>query len=126
MAEHRMPAQGDFCWNELSTTDAEAAKKFYAGLFGWEYKAGDVEGAQYNEIVANGRHVGGIHQMGGGPPQWVPYVAVDDVDAAARKVEELGGKVCFPPADIPHVGRFCMINDPAGATISIIKLTSPM
>lgn len=126
MAEQRMPVNGDFCWNELSTTDAEAAKKFYADLFGWEYKAGDVAGAQYNEIMANGRPVGGIHQMGDGPPQWGAYVAVDDVDAAAKKVEELGGKLCFPPTDIPHVGRFCMINDPTGATISIIKLTNPM
>lgn len=127
MAEHGMPVSGDFCWNELATTDAEAAKKFYAALFGWEYKAGDVEGAPYNEIMANGKPVGGIHQMGaefGGPmpPHWMPYVSVDDVDAAAARVEGLGGKVCVPPCDIPHVGRFCVINDPAGAAISLITL----
>ena len=131
MAEHTISPHGSFCWNELATTDAEAAKKFYGELFGWQYKAGDVAGAAYNEIMANGRPVGGIHQMGaesggGMPTQWTPYVAVDDVDAAAKRVEELGGKVCFPPTDIPNVGRFCMINDPAGAPISIIKLTSPM
>ncbi len=122
MAEFTMPAHGDFCWYELSTTDAEAAKRFYGELFGWQYKGGDVEGAQYNEIVANGKPVGGIHQMGGGPPQWVAYVAVSDVDAAARRVEELGGKVSVPPTDIPNVGRFCMISDPAGAIISLITL----
>ena len=123
MAEFTMPKHGDFCWNELSTTDAEGAKKFYAELFGWEYKAGDAAGAAYNEIMANGRPVGGIHQMGGGPPQWVAYVAVDDVDAAAKKVEELGGKLFFPPTDIPNVGRFCMISDPAGATLSLVTLS---
>lgn len=122
MAEFTMPKHGDFCWYELSTTDAEAAKKFYAELFGWEYKGGDVGGAQYNEIVANGRPAGGIHQMGGGPPHWMAYVAVSDVDASARRVEELGGKICVPPTDIPKVGRFCVINDPAGATISLITL----
>ena len=122
MAEFTMPKHGDFCWYELSTNDAEAAKKFYGELFGWEYKGGDVEGAPYNEIMANGRPVGGIHQMGGGPPQWVAYVAVSDVDASAKRVEELGGKVSVPPMDIPNVGRFCMINDPAGAMISLITL----
>jgi predicted enzyme related to lactoylglutathione lyase len=125
-----MPVSGEFCWNELATTDAEAAKKFYADLFGWEYKVGDVEGVAYSEIMVGGRPVGGIHQMGaefsGAPPHWTAYVAVSDVDAAARKVEELGGKVCVPPTDIPNVGRFCVINDPAGATMSLIKMTHPM
>ena len=131
MSEHGMPAHGAFCWNELSTTDAWAAKKFYAELFGWEYKAGDVDGHAYAEIMANGRPVGGIHQMGeefGGemPPHWMPYVAVADVDEAARRAGELGGKVCVPPTDIPNVGRFSVITDPTGAAISLIKLTSPM
>lgn len=130
MPEHGMPVNGDFCWNELSTTDAGAAKKFYAELFGWEYKVGDVEGAAYSEIMANGRPVGGIHEMGaefGGnmPPHWMAYVAVDDVDASAKRAGELGGKVCVPPTDIPNVGRFSVINDPTGATISIIKLGGP-
>jgi uncharacterized protein len=128
MAEFKMPGNGDFCWYELATTDAEAAKKFYAALFGWEYKAGDIGGVAYSEIVANGRAVGGIHQMGaefeGAPPHWMGYVAVADVDASAKKVEELGGKVCVPPTDIPTVGRFCVINDPAGAPISLIKITA--
>ena len=130
MAEHGMPAHGEFCWNELATTDAEAAKKFYAGLFGWEYKVGDVDGVSYNEIMSNGRPVGGIHEMGaefgGMPTHWMAYVAVSDVDAAARRVGELGGKVCVPPTDIPKVGRFCVINDPTGGTMSLIKITGPM
>jgi predicted enzyme related to lactoylglutathione lyase len=29
-------APGTFCWVDLGTTDAEGAKKFYTGLFGWE------------------------------------------------------------------------------------------
>lgn len=52
------------------------------------------------------------------------YVAVDDVDEAARRVWELGGKVCVPPQDIPEVGRFCVVNDPAGATLSLITLSA--
>ena len=122
MAEFQMPAHGDLCWYELSTTDAEAAKKFYGELFGWEYKGGDVEGAPYNEIFANGKPVGGIHQMGGGPPQWTAYVAVSDVDASAKRVGALGGKISVPPMDIPKVGRFCVISDPAGASIALITL----
>ena len=35
----------------------------------------------------------------------------------------LGGKVVLPPMDIPNVGRFSVLADPAGATFAIIKLT---
>lgn len=127
MSEQAMSSHGSFCWNELSTTDAGAAKQFYAELFGWEYKSGDVAGVSYSEIMVGGRPVGGIFQTGaeheGTPPHWMPYVAVDDVDAAAGRVESLGGKICVPPTDIPGVGRFCVVNDPTGATVSLLTMT---
>lgn len=136
MSEHKMtmPAEGAFCWSELATTDLGAARDFYKTLLGWEIKestaTGSCEGAEvavvYNEIVVGGEHVGGMYGMGpeygGAPPHWMSYVAVADVDERARKVVELGGKVCVPPTDIPNVGRFCVINDPAGAAISLITL----
>ena len=134
MSEQTTPANGSFCWNELSTTDSDADIKFYTELLGWEIKTSDAtacEGSEappmvYNEIVVAGRHVGGIYKMGpeqgGEPPNWRPYVAVDDVDAKAAQVAELGGKVRVPPTDIPNTGRFCVINDPTGATISLITL----
>ena len=126
MAEHMMPAHGAFCWNELASKDAEAAKKFYSELLGWQYKTSDGAGMVYNEIVVNGQHVGGLYQMtaeyGDAPSHWGAYVAVDDVDASAKRAEELGAKICVPPTDIPNTGRFCMITDPTGASISLITL----
>ncbi|MDT5063607.1 MAG: uncharacterized protein QOH63_4066 [Acidobacteriota bacterium] len=127
MAEHTLPANGAFCWNELGTTDLETAKKFYTDLFGWRLKESKAAGMIYNEIVVGDREVGGMYQMtaefGNTPSHWMAYVAVDDVDAKAKQVAELGGKVCVPPTDIPNVGRFCVINDPTGATISLIKIS---
>ncbi len=135
MSEQTMPANGSFCWNELSTTDDAAAIKFYTELLGWEVKSSNMppcEGSEaaapmvYNEIVVDGKHVGGIFKMGPEfgqiPSHWMPYVAVEDVDAKAAQVAELGGKVCVPPTDIPNTGRFCVVNDPTGATISLITL----
>jgi len=127
MAEHNTPPQGVFCWNELASSNAEAAKRFYTELLGWELKEGQVDAMKYTEIIAGGRPIGGIYQMGpeygNAPSHWMPYVAVNDVDASAKRVEELGGKVCVPPTDIPTVGRFSVITDPVGATFSIIKLS---
>lgn len=136
MSEQMMPANGTFCWNELSTGDDAAAIKFYTELLGWEIKRSDAtascpEGTEappvvYNEIVVDGTHIGGIFKMGPefgeAPSHWMAYVAVDDVDARAARVTELGGTICVPPTDIPNVGRFSVINDPTGATISLITL----
>lgn len=121
-----MPAHGTICWTELTTKDVETAKKFYSELLGWTMNRSAVAGVDYTEFQAGGRPIGGMFQMtaefGDAPSHWMSYVAVEDVDAAARRVEELGGKVCVPPTDIPNTGRFCVINDPTGATISLITL----
>ena len=110
MSEHTMPAHGAFCWNELSTTDDDAAQKFYTELLGWEIKEGNApacEGSEgppmvYNEIVAGGQHVGGIYKMGpefgGAPSHWMSYVAVDDVDAK-RRAGRGTGRQGLRPAD---------------------------
>lgn len=127
MAEHEMPQNGTFCWNELATKDLGAAKKFYTELLGWQLQESTTAGMAYNEIVVGNAHIGGMYQMmpeqGDAPSHWMAYVAVDDVDAKAKQAAELGGKVCVPPTDIPNVGRFCVINDPTGATFSLVKLS---
>ena len=129
MSEHKMPANGAFCWNELATKDLDAAKRFYTELLGWQFQVSEAAGMAYNEIVAGGEHIGGLYQLGpeqgDAPSHWTAYVAVDDVDARAARVEELGGQLRVPPTDIPNVGRFCAITDPSGATISLITIAMP-
>jgi predicted enzyme related to lactoylglutathione lyase len=111
----------------LATTDDAGAKKFYTELLGWQLKEGDVSPMAYTEIIVGEAHVGGIYKMcpeyGDAPSHWMPYVSVDDIDASVKRVEELGGKICVPPHDIPNVGRFSVITDPQGATLSLITLS---
>ncbi|HEY6602257.1 MAG TPA: VOC family protein, partial [Xanthobacteraceae bacterium] len=54
-------------------------------------------------------------------PSWLGYVGVDDVDAAANRIEELGGAVHVPPTEIPNVSRFSIAVDPQMATIALLK-----
>jgi predicted enzyme related to lactoylglutathione lyase len=125
MANEAQPAHGQICWNELMTPNAQGAEKFYGELFGWKAKATPMGDFTYHMLSAGGKDFGGIMPMTGPmwqgvPPHWMMYVAVADVDAAAKKVVELGGKVCVPPTDIP-VGRFAVVNDPQGATFSLFQ-----
>lgn len=53
------------------------------------------------------------------PPHLMVYIAVDDVDAAAKKAAEIGGKIHKEPTDIPNVGRMAIIADPGGAIFSV-------
>lgn len=119
-----MKQHGAFSWNELMTTDLEAAKKFYSELFGWtlnDMQSGDMP---YTIAKADETEVAGLMAMppeaGNMPPMWGGYVTVDDVEASAKQTEALGGKIMLPPQDIPKVGRFCVISDPQGATLSLI------
>lgn len=125
--KHVNPPHGSICWTELGTKDVRAAKKFYTELFGWKVsESKSAGGMDYSEIEIGGRQVGGMYQlteqMGNMPSHWISYIAVDDVDKTAERVTELGGKINMPIMDIPHVGRFCVITDPTGATIALITL----
>lgn len=115
---------GAFSWNELMTSDVDAAKTFYGQLFGWTLEDMNIDGMGYIMAKAGDKEVAGIMGMppevGNMPPAWGAYVTVDDVEASARQAEILGGKILMEPQDIPDVGRFCVICDPQGATISLI------
>jgi hypothetical protein len=122
---------GAFSWNELMTTDPQAALAFYGKLFGWTSDRMEMPEGVYHVVKVNGTGVGGIMSMpkeaaaGGMPPTWGTYVTVDDVDAVAKSAASLGGKVVHGPEDIPGVGRFAVILDPQGAPINVITYRMP-
>jgi predicted enzyme related to lactoylglutathione lyase len=120
---------GAFSWCELMTTDPEAAREFYTQLFGWGSKAMDMPNGTYTTLQVGEASVAGLMKIpadaAGMPPTWGCYVTVDDVDATCRKVEQLGGKVCVPVMELPSVGRMAVIQDPQGATLSIISYAMP-
>lgn len=116
---------GAFSWNELTTTDPQAAGAFYSALLGWRIDAVDMGTGPYHVVKCGDVAVGGIMRTPPGapamPPQWGSYVTVDDVDATVGRCAELGGTVLMPPTDIPTVGRMAVIADPQGAALSIIR-----
>jgi len=126
----RVNEHGAMCWHELQTRDPEAAKAFYATVFGWGTAVEEMDGADdYFMWKLGETTVGGLMVMGEDfpsdvPSNWLVYFAVDDCDAAVARVAELGGSVHVPPTDIPP-GRFAVVSDPDGAMFSVIKLTPP-
>lgn len=120
-------SKGSFVWYELMTTDPDAAAAFYAKVVGWTTADSKMPGMKYILLEAGPAQVGGIMAIPDGAkamgarPGWEGYIAVDDVDAAAKRIAAAGGQIHKAPDDIPNVGRFAVMADPQGATFMIFR-----
>jgi predicted enzyme related to lactoylglutathione lyase len=114
-----MSTSGHFVWYDLLTNVAEAAKAFYSRVAGWTTQPWGED--SYAMWVAGETPIGGVMQFPQVPPYWMAHLSVDDVDAAARRAQELGGRIQQPPTDIPQVGRFAVVADPQGAQFSLFR-----
>lgn len=132
MAEMIQPKHGELCWRELTTQNVGAAKDFYQGLFGWNLAKSNVSPVDYTEIHVGEKAVGGMMQIdknwGEGweniPAHWMTYIAVDSCDETLEKIKANGGNICVPAFDAPNVGRMAVVNDPSGATFSVIQFVN--
>jgi len=113
---------GDFFWNELHTSDPRAAAAFYGKVIGYAHEAmGD-----YHVLSSSGAGRAGVTAARGEPPHWLPYVMSDDIDATIARVVPAGGTVTTAPTDIPGIGRYAVLRDPAGASLAVMKPTPRM
>jgi predicted enzyme related to lactoylglutathione lyase len=121
---------GEFSWNELATTDHEAAFAFYSKVFGWQALHRHDMGPMGTYLIfgANGVQYGGMFKMDphhGSHPFWLPYAAVADVDASAKVVNAAGGRVINGPMDVPGEGRIAQLTDPSGVMFAIHAQKAP-
>lgn len=127
MATTTKYAHGVFSWTQLGTTDTAAAKRFYGGLFGWEFE--DMPAPPdmtYTFIRSKGRSVGGLAVLPkeaiehGAPPHWLPFVNVTNADDVVKKATQAGGKLPMGNAmDVMDAGRMAVLQDPTGAQVAI-------
>ncbi|MGA8323810.1 MAG: VOC family protein [Xanthobacteraceae bacterium] len=121
---------GTFHWNELMARDVAAAKKFYADTIGWTYDGMPTpDGKTYWVAKMNDQPVAGLFDISGPdykgmPDGWMPYLAVDDVDARAKKAVAAGARMMKPAFDVPGVGRIVILMEPGGAGIGWITPAS--
>ena len=118
---------------EMPYVDRDRMKSFYETAFGWQTQTLGPEMGNY--VVAtttetdNGRPKtpgainGGFYErpqdeMGQAPSV---VIAVDDIHASMRKVNEAGGKVVGEPMEIPGIGQYVSFVDPEGNRVSILQ-----
>ena len=111
------------CWVDTWQDDADVARTFYAGLFGWDV-VGEIDGVEGTHLMCNlrGRNaaaIGSPRPEGVGGPSWGTYVWVDDVDEVAARALAEGGSLRIEPFDSLDGGRMAILADPHEAVFGI-------
>ena len=118
---------GSLGWNELNTTDLEAATSFYGSVFGWVRNSNPMgqEEGDYHFFTLGETGVGGMIQIqpdwGDVPPHWSTYFCVDDVDTAFQKALDLGAEAVVQVMQESDV-RFAFLKDPQGVYVGIVQM----
>jgi predicted enzyme related to lactoylglutathione lyase len=119
------PEIGDASWHELMTTDAPAAMKFYAEVFGWQPSEALDMGPIGTYQMFNRPHgmIGGMMnkppELAQVPPNWQIYFRVPDIDAAVERIKANGGQILNGPMEVPGGDRVVNAMDPQGAAFSL-------
>ena len=124
MALHDASKPGEFCWNELMTSDSAAAFRFYSQLFGWSILQEMDMGPMGTYLVfgVGDQRLGGMMTAQKGsrmPPMWIFYTETNDLDGALQRAQMKGAKVMNGPMDVPGGGRIAQLTDPQGAPFAL-------
>jgi predicted enzyme related to lactoylglutathione lyase len=116
-------ANGRVGWNELSTSDPVAARKFYTGQFGWgsdEFM--DMgEMGEYRFLEQGGTRIGALCGVSPGQqPKWRYYIRVPSISAAKAAAEQKGGTIRMGPHQVPTGDYIIIGSDPQGAEFALV------
>ncbi|MGN9840494.1 VOC family protein [Nonomuraea sp. H19] len=106
------------CWVDLSSTDVDAAARFYGEVFGWQADMIDDPAAGgYGVFHYEGKQVAGLGPVMGGETtsSWNTFIATDDVAALAERVRNTGGTVIMDPMPIFEEGSMTVFRAPDGS-----------
>lgn len=115
------PGHGE--WNELQTSDDQAALAFYGDQFGWT-KDGAMpmgEMGDYSFLGHDGGIIGAVMKAPSGEaPGWNYFFRVGDIDEAKQRIEEAGGSIVQGPHEVPGGDFVIYAKDPQGAKFGVV------
>lgn len=111
-------------WNELLCRHSKASIEFYRSTAGWIFQPAESQ-LNYAFFTVGGQNMAGVLDMPGDDfgdlrAGWQTYIAVENVDEMAAKVESSGGHLAAEPFDLPGVGRIAILVEPGGCVISLL------
>ncbi|SMF62720.1 hypothetical protein SAMN02745866_04033 [Alteromonadaceae bacterium Bs31] len=122
---------GRVIWHDLLARDTEAAKKFYGGLFGWEFKEiglyqGDKHAGSYSLILHEGRAIAGMVdttqlRKDVNLAQWVSVFSTANITAAVSQLKAGGGVVYTEPTTVGERGEIAVVADTQGGLFALLQ-----
>ncbi|WP_246756921.1 VOC family protein [Bradyrhizobium neotropicale] len=109
-------------WHELLAEDRNKIFDFYGALFGWRKANAETDPADlYQLFSAAGQTIGGMLTKlpSVSQPFWLYYFNVDDIGAAAKRVNASGGQVLQGPIELPDGCWIARCVDPQGALFAL-------
>jgi predicted enzyme related to lactoylglutathione lyase len=116
---------GTFSWVDYGAKDLDAAKAFYSELFDWSLVEVPTPTGPYVMAQIDGKNVAALMALTepetqtGVPPHWNSYVTIEDAEATAARIKQLGGQVFAEPFDVMGEGRMAVVGDPTGAVFCL-------
>lgn len=113
---------------EIASHDAEKTVEFLNRAFDWQFEY-DAQ-TTIHELPAGEAAAkfagGGVFTLRRAKlPFLTLYIEVTDIDARARRIEELGGHLVEPPFDVSESVRICLFNEPSGVTLAMLERRRP-
>jgi hypothetical protein len=110
-------------WNELVTTDLDAARRFYPEQFGWGLGDTMPMGpmGDYQFILQDGQMIGAMFAPPDRQPAWRFCFRVESLDRSIEAIRSGGGEVLFGPVEVPGGGMIVQATDPQGAFFMLIE-----
>ncbi len=109
------------CWVAAQSSDLPTSVEFYEALFGWDAEDQGEEAGHSTMFTKGGLEVAAIFPLmaEGMQPLWTTYLATDDVEETADKVQEAGGVVFQGPLETFDWGRMAIVADPTGTVFGV-------
>ncbi len=118
---------GKFIWADLFTNDIDAARTFYEGVLGWEWRWISQPPEPYGIFSNDGVDVAGLayRDLPGDAAygRWVHYVSVIEVASAESGLERLGGETLIRGL-APDRGQFAIVSSPSDVLIGLLRSSS--
>jgi predicted enzyme related to lactoylglutathione lyase len=103
---------GEMVHIEIPADDTEKGREFWSSLFGWKFEPYPGPSEYHMARVSESSGVA-ISNMEPGKRGTRTYFDVEDINAGASRVRELGGEAEEPMA-VPSMGWFATCRDPQG------------
>lgn len=114
-------------WHDLTVPNAEQVRDFYSKVVGWKFEF--VSMGEYSDFTmltpeTKAPAAGICHAQGVNsdlPAQWLIYINVANIEESISSCKNLGGKLITGPKNYAGLGKYCVIQDPAGAVCALFE-----